>query len=551
MLSFRQIVTTSPVTKMNPLWVSLQNHLTSHNICDAFIDTKNRAPQIIQLLNFLQTLTLSDDLFCAGVLLALRIYCINENRKDKALHLYQIISTKQKAFTLNTDCIGFAIFACGLKMSDWKKLIEVFFTMKCQGPNLLRHDDEMFKLISNVCHPNHTMAAFETLKSMMLSSGIIPYELKNSNSYSIQNLWKQSVYFFWLNSTLEDRYKMMKCIGSGTHASVFKALDYETHQFVAIKIVELGHVCHEIEMLKFLQAQNGFETSNIVKLKDSFTTDSLPIRRKCMVFDMFTTTLQSHFQVRLFPLHLIRNIARQLLQSLAFLSSKKVRVMFTDLKMNNICLEVCDDGNIEDCFAATCHHNSSLFVKVKLIDFGSAYKENSAINHDIQAMSYQSPEVAFGCPFTVAMDMWSLGCILTELYTSRPLFDGHNLVTHIKDMMTLLGEPPRHMIDSLKPEKLRNQLFEPYIDENTSEDYRNMTSLWGIPSENWQCKKAPTMVPLQSRLEMPSVRTSRSTLSNESTQEQGLFYDFISKMLVYQDRMSPLEALQHPFISNP
>ena len=42
----------------------------------------------------------------------------------------------------------------------------------------------------------------------------------------------------------------------------------------------------------------------------------------------------------------------------------------------------------------------------------------------IQSRFYRSPEVLLGIPYDLAIDMWSLGCILVEMHTGEPLFAG-------------------------------------------------------------------------------------------------------------------------------
>lgn len=37
-----------------------------------------------------------------------------------------------------------------------------------------------------------------------------------------------------------------------------------------------------------------------------------------------------------------------------------------------------------------------------------------------------SPEVILGMNYHMAIDMWSLGCILAEMYTGYPIFPGEN-----------------------------------------------------------------------------------------------------------------------------
>jgi serine/threonine protein kinase len=51
-------------------------------------------------------------------------------------------------------------------------------------------------------------------------------------------------------------------------------------------------------------------------------------------------------------------------------------------------------------------------------------------------------QVILGLPYDLAIDMWSLGCILSELYTGYPLFAGENEVEQMQCIMEVLGVPP-------------------------------------------------------------------------------------------------------------
>ena len=42
-----------------------------------------------------------------------------------------------------------------------------------------------------------------------------------------------------------------------------------------------------------------------------------------------------------------------------------------------------------------------------------------------------------GIPYSMAIDMWSLGCILAELYTGYPLFPGENEVEQLACIMAV------------------------------------------------------------------------------------------------------------------
>ncbi|GCC24505.1 hypothetical protein chiPu_0002906 [Chiloscyllium punctatum] len=63
-----------------------------------------------------------------------------------------------------------------------------------------------------------------------------------------------------------------------------------------------------------------------------------------------------------------------------------------------------------------------------------------AIYTYIQSRFYRSPEVILGCQYGLAIDMWSFGCILAELYTGHPLFPGENEIEQLACIMEILKD---------------------------------------------------------------------------------------------------------------
>lgn len=80
---------------------------------------------------------------------------------------------------------------------------------------------------------------------------------------------------------------------------------------------------------------------------------------------------------------------------------RKVKIVHCDLKPENILLKSANKSAI------------------KVIDFGSSCFEHERIYTYIQSRFYRSPEVILGIPYDMAIDMWSFGCILAELYTGN------------------------------------------------------------------------------------------------------------------------------------
>lgn len=59
-----------------------------------------------------------------------------------------------------------------------------------------------------------------------------------------------------------------------------------------------------------------------------------------------------------------------------------------------------------------------------------------------------------GMNYHMAIDMWSLGCILAELYTGFPIFPGENEQEQLACIMEVLGAPDKDFINRSSRKKL-------------------------------------------------------------------------------------------------
>ena len=107
---------------------------------------------------------------------------------------------------------------------------------------------------------------------------------------------------------------------------------------------------------------------------------------------------------------------------------KSLQIIHCDLKPENILLK------------------STHSTEIKLIDFGTSCFEGHLCYTYIQSRFYRAPEVMLGIPYTSAIDMWSLGCILIELHLGYPLFAGENESEQLSMIIEYLGIPPPYMI---------------------------------------------------------------------------------------------------------
>eukprot|EP00559_Dactyliosolen_fragilissimus_P006108 CAMPEP_0184872926 /NCGR_PEP_ID=MMETSP0580-20130426/41560_1 /TAXON_ID=1118495 /ORGANISM="Dactyliosolen fragilissimus" /LENGTH=410 /DNA_ID=CAMNT_0027375779 /DNA_START=567 /DNA_END=1796 /DNA_ORIENTATION=+ len=261
------------------------------------------------------------------------------------------------------------------------------------------------------------------------------------------NGWDDEHYDYILTDgeTFNKRYIIKERIGKGSFGQVVRAIDTKTHKNVAIKIIKSKRAFQvqartEIELLSLFRDKDRDDRNNIVQLLTQFMYKN----HQCLVFEMLSLNLYELLKNTQFggvSLNLIRKFAKQILNALEFLARPDVDVIHCDLKPENILLR---------------HPKKS---GVKVIDFGSSCKSDKRMYSYIQSRFYRSPEVLLGLPYSVAIDMWSLGCILVEMHTGEPLFSGSDQFDQMQKIVKILGMIPDEMLNNANDQH-RNEYFE-------------------------------------------------------------------------------------------
>lgn len=215
-----------------------------------------------------------------------------------------------------------------------------------------------------------------------------------------------------------------------------------------------------------------------------------------------------------FSLRLIRRMTKQMLSSLVLLKSK--RVIHCDLKPENILLA---------------HPMRS---EIKVIDFGSSCFEHEKVYTYIQSRFYRSPEVILGMTYGMPIDMWSLGCILAELFTGYPIFPGENEQEQLACIMEVFGPPEKHLIEKSTRKKL-------FFGMCSGRFW--WTGLIGVDSFG----KPRMIVSSKGKRRRPSSKTLQYALKCDDE----AFLDFIARCLRWdpEKRLKPDEAMHHDFIT--
>jgi cyclin-dependent kinase 2 len=226
------------------------------------------------------------------------------------------------------------------------------------------------------------------------------------------------------NNLCNKTYAKLALIGRGTHGIVYKVLNTQTQELLAIKKIKFQSktegvpsiTLREIVILKKMNHQN------IIKLKNIEYKEN----KIFLVFEYFPYDLKKYIHEKYtlignnIPLYQIKMIMHQLLHGVTYLHYHKV--LHRDLKPHNILI---DDS-----------------CKVKIADFGLSRifsipirpytKEVCKKIFKLVTLCYKAPELLLGVDeYSTPIDIWSLGCIFAELYNKTALFCGDSDIDQI------------------------------------------------------------------------------------------------------------------------
>ncbi|OSD02162.1 kinase-like protein [Trametes coccinea BRFM310] len=324
------------------------------------------------------------------------------------------------------------------------------------------------------------------------------------------------------------RYQVFSSLGKGMFANVVRARVLtgepgEVGKEVAIKIVRGQESMYkaglkEVQILNKIRQADPEDKKHIVRLERTFEHRG----HLCLVFENLSMNLRE--VVKRFGkdvglnIRAVRAYAHQLFLALSLL--RKCNIMHADIKPDNILV----------------NEQKTL---LKLCDLGSA---SDASENDITpylvSRFYRAPEIIMGHPYDPAIDVWSVGCTLYELYTGKILFPGRTNNHMLLLMMELKGRFNSKMIK-------RAKFGEQYFDELGAFLSVEQDRVTGTDVVRKVHLTQPTRDLRQRLLPSGSVK-----LKDEESKLLISFVDLLDKCLALDPskRITPKDALLHPFI---
>ncbi|KAK9303698.1 hypothetical protein QLX08_004696 [Tetragonisca angustula] len=318
---------------------------------------------------------------------------------------------------------------------------------------------------------------------------------------------------------LANRYKVLATLGEGTFGKVVKVKDLQMDHVMALKIIKNVEKYREAAKLE-INALEKIATKDpegqhlCVKMLDWFNYHG----HMCIAFEMLGLSVFDFLRdnsYQPYPLEHVRHIGYQLCYAVKFLHDNKLT--HTDLKPENILFV---DSDYDSIYSSKKRRDIRRVKRtdIRLIDFGSATFDHEHHSTIVSTRHYRAPEVILELGWSQPCDVWSIGCILFELYLGITLFQTHDNREHLAMMERILGTIPHRMARKTKTKYFYHGKL----------DWDEKSSAGRYVRDN--CK------PLH-----------RCMLSDDEEHRQ--LFDLIQKMLEYEpsQRITLKDALAHPF----
>ncbi|KAL1918995.1 uncharacterized protein VTP21DRAFT_2376 [Calcarisporiella thermophila] len=242
-----------------------------------------------------------------------------------------------------------------------------------------------------------------------------------------------------------DQYEILDIVGEGAYGTVCSAIHKATGQKVAIKkITPFDHSMFCLRTLREIKLLRYFNHENIISILDIIRPKSLSeFTEVYLIQELMETDLHRVIRTQELSDDHCQYFIYQTLRALKCMHS--ANVLHRDLKPSNLLLNAnCD---------------------LKVCDFGLARSANFSeentgfMTEYVATRWYRAPEIMLTFKeYTFAIDVWSVGCILAEMLSGKPLFPGRDYHHQLTLILDVLGTPTMDDFYSIKSRRARDYI---------------------------------------------------------------------------------------------
>lgn len=339
-----------------------------------------------------------------------------------------------------------------------------------------------------------------------------------------------------IGDVIAGRYEIVEYLGSAAFSRAVKCIDHLKGTAVCLKIIKnnkdyFDQSLDEIKLLTIIRnaCRGRCDDFHVLELFDYFYfKEHLFLVCELLrenLYEVYKYNRQSG-ETLYFNVPRLQRVAWQSLLALNFIHSRNL--IHCDLKPENILIK---------------SYSRSL---IKVIDFGSSCFTSDQLSSYVQSRSYRAPEVVLGYPYDQRIDMWSLGCILGELWTGRVLFQNESLGTLIAKHIGIIGLQKSDR-SYLKQAPLADDIFtaEGVIYE------KKASASAGTGTSNGNNGNSPQTLTVASASAQNCefIQIKRTTLKRRMQTSDHLFLDFVTSLLRInpEERPTSWQAMHHPW----
>lgn len=271
-------------------------------------------------------------------------------------------------------------------------------------------------------------------------------------------------------------------VGQGTYGSVFVGADKKTGEIVALKRInteqeENGFPITALREVKILKA---LEHPNVVKLKEIVTSkeqNEIP-KNVFMVFEYHEydlTGILETTEIRFTQDH-IKSWSMQLLRGVNYMHINNI--IHRDLKASNLLI----------------NRKGELVIA----DWGLARSWGSHMKHltnGVVTLWYRPIELLLGCKqYSPKIDMWSVGCIIAEMFRRSGLLKGHNEASQLSLIFNTCGHPTQASWSNIGELCPLWKNYQPRSDEKPKPNRLDQVLKERLPYPSWMTKNAVNLI---------------------------------------------------------